>query len=416
MCHAALNRFCDGDKGMEEKMEVLRNQLQKIYRMDFYRKKFDQAGIKPFEIRSLKDFKKIPFTKSSEMVEELRKRPSECSLYSEEVTRINFSPSGQELYPVYQTHHDLQKMHEVCARTLEAAGLTPKDICMVTFGYHLFIAGLFYQSQLESYGAKVIPLGPGESERAIHLIKQYGVTVIVTNPTFAMKLASGGIPNVRILLVGGEPFTSVEGFPERLREAFGRDLTIIDSYSMALCMPIARSCRYGQGLHLMDDFIYAEVIDPLTGEEVPMGERGELVLTHLYKEAAPLLRYRTGDLTFMEKRKCACGRSLTLPKGILGRADEMLKVKGVKFWPSQVGLILREFPAYGDRYRIRVRSEKGVDRLELQVERKGDERADTEILSKRLKQETLLAFDRIEIVDHLAEGPMVVDERMGRVF
>jgi phenylacetate-CoA ligase len=401
---------------MEEKNEVLARQLEKIYQIDFYRQKFDQAGIRPFDIRRMDDFKKIPFTKSPEILEELRKRPSECSLYSGDVTRINFSPSGQELYPVYQTHHDLNKMHEVCARSLEAAGVTKKDICVVTFGYHLFMAGLFYQSQLESYGAKVIPLGPGESERAINLINQYEVTVLVTNPTFAMKLAAGGIPNVRILFVGGEPFTSVEGFPEKVRAAFGRDLTIIDSYSMALCMPIARSCQYDKGLHIMDDFIFAEVIDPLTGEAVLMGEKGELVLTHLYKEAVPLLRYRTGDLTFMEKGKCQCGREITLPKGILGRTDEMLKIKGVKFWPSQVGLVLREFPEYSDRYRVLVRSEKGVDKLELQIEGKRCKEEDTEVLTRRLKQETLLAFDRIEVLEHLGEGPRVVDERAGRVF
>jgi len=401
---------------MEEKIEVLARQLKKIYRINFYRQKLDQAGISPFDIRSMDDFKKIPFTKSSEILEELKKRPSECSLYTGDVTRINFSPSGQELFPVYQTHHDLKKMHEVCARSLEAAGVTKKDICVVTFGYHLFIAGLFYQSQLESYGVKVIPLGPGESERAINLINQYEVTVLVTNPTFAMKLAAGGIPNVRILFVGGEPFTSVTGFPEKVRAAFGRDLTIIDSYSMALCMPIARSCQYGKGLHIMDDFIFAEVIDPLTGEAVPQGEKGELVLTHLYKEAAPLLRYRTGDLTFMEKEKCDCGREMTLPKGVLGRTDEMLKIKGVKFWPSQVGLILREFPEYSDRHQILIRSEKGVDKLELQIEGRGTRKEDIEALSKRLKQETLLAFDRIEVVEHLGEGPRVIDERAGRVF
>src|SRR4030042_3243384 len=113
---------------MEEKFEVLTRQLKKIYRINFYRQKLDQAGITPFDIRSMDDFKKIPFTKSSESFEELKKRPSECSLYTGEVTRINFSPSGQELFPVYQTHHDLKKMHEVCARSLEAAGGSNKDL------------------------------------------------------------------------------------------------------------------------------------------------------------------------------------------------------------------------------------------------------------------------------------------------
>jgi len=401
---------------MKERVDELREQIEKVYRLDFYKGKLDKAGIKPSDIKTMEDFKKIPFIKSSEILQELRKRPSECSLYSGNVTRINFSPSGQELYPVYQTHNDLEKMHEVCARTLEGAGVKKGDICAVTFGYHLFIAGLFYQSQLEYYGAKVIPLGPGESERAIHLINQYEVSVLITNPTFAMKLAAGGIPSIRILFVGGEPFTSVEGYPEKVRSAFRREITIIDSYSMALCMPIARSCRYHTGLHLMDDFIFAEVIDPLTGEDVPSGEKGELVLTHLYKEASPLLRYRTGDLTFMEIKRCQCGRGMTLPKSVLGRTDEMLKIKGVKFWPSQVGTVLREFPEFKDRYRIAVRSKKGVDVLELIIEGSGPVKEKVDELSKRLKQETLLAFDKIEVVEKLEEGPLVIDEREGRAF
>jgi phenylacetate-CoA ligase len=228
-------------------------------------------------------------------------------------------------------------------------------------------------------------------------------------------LAAGGIPSVRILFVGGEPFTSVEGYPQRVRSAFGRDLTIIDSYSMALCMPVARSCPHERGLHLMDDLIFPEVIDPLTGENVPEGEKGELVITHLYKEASPLLRYRTGDLTYMIRDKCKCGGEVTLPKGVIGRTDEMLKIKGVKFWPSQIGNILREFPECRDRYRIGVRSIKGVDHLEITVE--GEMSKDKrEELSRRLKQETLLAFDKIEIVEKLEEGPLVIDEREGRTF
>jgi phenylacetate-CoA ligase len=401
---------------MSERIKDLKEQIKELYRLNFYKKKLDQAGIKPSRIKTLDDFRRIPFTSNSEILEELRKKPSECSLYNDEVTRVNFSPSGQELYPVYQTKRDLKKMHEVCARTLQAAGVKKGDICVVTYGYHLFIAGLFYQSQLEYYGAKVIPLGPGESERAIRLINQYEVSVLITNPTFAMKLAAGGIPSVRILFVGGEPFTSVEGYPQRVRSAFGRDLTIIDSYSMALCMPVARSCPHEKGLHVMDDLIYPEVIDPSTGENVPYGEKGELVITHLYKEASPLLRYRTGDLTYMIRDRCKCGREVTLPRGVIGRTDEMLKIKGVKFWPSQIGNILREFPEYKDRYRVVVRSKLGVDELELVVEGNESAKDKADGLSRRLKQETLLAFDKIEIVEKLEEGPLLIDKREGRTF
>ncbi len=395
---------------------LLGTQLERLGRNSFYGKKMKNAGVDLSAIKTLEDFEKIPFTTTSELLAELKKKPSESAFYCGDVTRINFSPSGQDLYPVYHTEHDLENMHQVCARSLEAAGVKKGDICAVTFGYHLFVAGLFYQGQLEYYGAKVIPLGPGESERAVQLINDYQISVLISNPTFAMKLAQKGIPSVKILFVGGEPFTSVEGYPEMVREALGGDITIIDSYSMALCMPVARSCRYGAGLHIMDDFVYAEVIDPVTGEGVPRGESGELVLTHLHKEAAPLLRYRTGDLTRMENKRCECGRELTLPRSIFGRTDEMLKVKGVKFWPSQVSGILRSCSGLSNKYRVIVSTRGGVDHLQLMVEGSDASGAAVDELAKRLKRETLLAFNDIQVLVKLEDGPSVVDERKGRGF
>ena len=181
-------------------------------------------------------------------------------------------------------------------------------------------------------------------------------------------------------------------------------------------MPIARSCRFDTGLHIADDFIFAEVVDPVTGEDVAYGEKGELVLTHLYKEAAPLLRYRTGDLTYMEKKQCGCGREFTLPKSVLGRTDEMLKVKGVKFWPSQIRTILYEFPELSDKYRVKVGWTKGVDTLELTIQAPKEAGRNIEALSRRLKEETLLKFNQINLVDELEKGPIVIDERKGRTF
>ncbi|MFO7962892.1 MAG: hypothetical protein R6U50_03135 [Desulfobacterales bacterium] len=394
----------------------LQQQIKKVSGMAFYKKKLEDGNIRPEDMLTLDDFDKIPFTTPAELFDELKKPPENCSLFPEGVTRINFSPSGSELYPVYHTKNDLDLMHRVCGRSLADAGVTKRDICAVTFGYHLFVAGLFYQSQLEAYGAKVMPLGPGESERAVKLINEWGVTVLISNPTFAMKLAAMGVPTVNILFVGGEPFTSVKGYSQKVREAFGRDIAIIDSYSMAACLPIARSCRYEAGLHIMDEFVYAEVIDPVSGERLPFGKKGELVLTHLAKDAAPLLRYRTGDLTILEKGKCGCGREYTLPKSIIGRTDEMLKIKGVKFWPSQVGTVLRAFTGATGNYRVVVEEENGVDVLSLVIETARPLDPGIEELSKRLKQETLLAFNRITTTEHLEQGAPVIDRRKGRKF
>ncbi|MCP4574782.1 MAG: phenylacetate--CoA ligase [Deltaproteobacteria bacterium] len=399
-----------------ESISFLQAQLERLHQIPFYNQKAEQAGVDLSTVRNLEDFQNIPFTKTNEILAELQKKTSESSLYSDDVTRINFSPSGQELYPVYHTNNDLKNMHRVCARSLEAAGVKKEDICAVTFGYQLFVAGLFYQGQLEDYGAKVIPLGPGESERVVKLINDYQASVLISNPTFAMKLAQKGIPSVKTLFVGGEPFTSVAGYREKVLDAFERDLVIIDSYSMALCLPIARSCRHSPGLHVMDDFVYAEVIDPETGKVVSPGEKGELVLTHLKKEAAPLLRYRTGDLTFMEEKACACGRRWTLPKSVFGRTDEMLKIKGVKFWPSQMAGIMKEFPEFHNGYRVVVSEKKGVDVLALHLVGNPDAKNRIDRLKERLKQETLLAFNDILITDKLEKGPLVVDQRKGRTF
>ena len=301
-------------------------------------------------------------------------------------------------------------MHQVCHRSLGAAGVTRNDICAVTFGYHLFIAGLFYQGQLETYGAKVIPLGPGETDRAVDIINRHGVTVLVANPSFALKLASSGMNRIRILFAGGEPLTSVPGYKDRIRQALGRDLVIIDSYSMSECIPIARNCTMETGLHIMDEFVYAEIIDPETGKNLENGRMGELVLTHIKKEAQPLLRYRTGDLAELVETSCNCGRHVTMPRGISGRTGEMLKVKGVKLYPSQIKAIINEHGT-GTGFRLTIRSEKGVDRLILTLADIPGARPKLKNLRHALRKATLLNFDEIAFRDHLEESPMVSDER-----
>ena len=398
---------------MDEKKlpKVLKKQIGYLYTLDFYRKKMDEAGIGPRDILSLKDFEGIPFTTHGEFVKEMdRNDPPYGSFFPPGVVRINLTPSGDHLLPIFHTANDLGFMHQVCHRSLEAAGVIQSDVCAVTFGYHLFIAGLFYQGQLETYGAKVIPLGPGDTSRAVDIINRHGVTVLVANPSFALKLASSGMNRIRILFAGGEPLTSVPGYKDRIRQALGQDLVIIDSYSMSECIPIARNCAMETGLHIMDEFVYAEIIDPETGETLENGHIGELVLTHMKKEAQPLLRYRTGDLAELVETPCKCGRSVTMPSGISGRTDEMLKVKGVKFYPSQIKTIIEEH-GIGTGFRLTIRSEKGADKLTLTLKDTSEARSKTESLRHALRKATLLNFDEIVFSDHLEEGPRVSDER-----
>lgn len=391
--------------------EDLRKQLESLYLIDFYRKKMDAAGIAPRDILSFKDFEGVPFTTHGEFVKEMgRNNPRYGSFFHPGVVRINLTPSGDQLLPVFHTAGDLEFMHQVCHRSLKAAGVTKNDVCAVTFGYHLFIAGLFYQGQLETYGAKVIPLGPGETSRAVDIINRHNVTVLVANPSFALKLATSGMNRIRILFAGGEPLTSVPGYKERIRQALGRDLGIIDSYSMSECIPIARNCAMETGLHVMDEFVYAEIIDPETGKPLENGTVGELVLTHMKKEAQPLLRYRTGDLAELVETSCGCGRSVTMPLGVTGRTGEMLKVKGVKLYPSQVKRLIMEQGA-GNGAILAIRSKKGVDRLTLTLEDTPAARSKREDLRKALKKVTLLNFDEIAFSDAVEEGFRVSDYR-----
>ena len=398
---------------MDEKKlpECLRRQLGYLYTLDFYRRKMDEAGLGPRDILSLKDFEGVPFTTHGEFVKEMdQNNPPYGSFSPPGVVRINLTPSGGHLLPIFHTANDLEFMHQVCHRSLEAARVTRNDVCAVTFGYHLFIAGLFYQGQLETYGARVMPLGPGETSRAVDIINRHNVTVLVANPSFALKLASSGMNRIRILFAGGEPLTSVPGYKDSIRQALGQDLVIIDSYSMSECIPIARNCAMETGLHIMDEFVYAEIIDPETGKTLENGHIGELVLTHMKKEAQPLLRYRTGDLAELVETPCKCGRYVTMPRGISGRTDEMLKVKGVKLYPSQIKTIIEEH-GIGTGFKLTIGSEKGADRLTLTLKDSSGARSKMESLRHALRKATLLNFDEITFSDRLEEGPRVSDER-----
>ncbi len=397
------------ERGLPER---LKEQIEYLYTLDFYRKKMDSAGLRPEGIRSLEDFERIPFTDRREFVMEMnRKDPPYGSFSPEGVVRINFTPSGDYLMPVFHTANDLEFMHQVCHRSLKAASVTSQDICAVAFGYHLFMAGLFYQGQLETYGAKVIPLGPGQTAGAVEIINRHGVTVLIGNPSYALRLASSGMNPVRVLIAGGEPLTSVSGYRDRIRQAIGEDLIIIDSYSMSECMPIARSCALEGGLHVMDEFVYAEIVDPETGQPLEQGQIGELILTHLKKEAQPLLRFRTGDLTMLTTGSCKCGRFLTMAKGVLGRTDEMWKVKGVKLYPSQVKGVIENLGLSPPDFRLRIYSDRGSDRLAITIKSVSAHRPDLEEIRQALRDATLLSFDEIHFDEHLGEGPQVIDER-----
>ncbi len=389
-------------------LDILRKQLARNYQHPFYRKKFDEAGMKPENIKSLKDFQKLPFMTRDDLNAAFESERF-GGFMRNDVVRVNFSPSGTGLIPILQTARDVEVMDNVNARAFERAGVSMNDVVMITFSYHIFIAGLNFHGGMERLGAKVVPLGPGSTERALEIAEMVKPTVLISNPSFALKLAGEGLDGLNSFIAAGEPFTSVEGYREKVKNAFN-GATMIDYYGMAECLPIACECKYENGLHVIDDFVHVEIIDPDTGEVLEEGERGEVVVTHLNKDAMPMQRFRTGDLSMIERFECDCGKTLTMPRGVFGRTDEMYKVKGVKFYPSQLNLVLKGFPELTGKFRAIIkRTEKGTDYLEVEVE--GQESVDHRKLEEAMKNALLISPNKITIVDRLEKDREVVDLR-----
>lgn len=395
-----------------EKLKILQAQIKRLSTLPFYKKRFQESGIEPEDIRSFADFQKIPLMDTKDLQKDLENYPPFGSLFHPQTVRMTLSPGPQGLMPVYHTRQDVEEVNRELATMYRACGVTADDIVAITFGYHLFIAGITLHGGFETLGCKTIPLGPGESKRTAEILNRFKVTVLASNPSFALKLAEEGVRSLRILFAGGEPFSSVQGYKEKLRQALG-PISLIDSYGLGQSTPVARECREERGLHVADNLLYLEIVDPETGQVLPDGQRGEIVISHLRRQGSPLLRFRTGDLSLLEHIECSCGRKATLTKGVLGRTDEMHKVKGVKLYPSQIDHVLRTIPQYSPgRYRVTLQNKAGGgDLFLLTVEGKAPAPAETAKLIDLLKGILLIKPDRIEFVDKLPEGPQVIDER-----
>jgi len=395
-----------------EIIKLLREQATRLSALPFYQKRFQGGGINPKDIRSLEDFQKIPLLDTKDLQRDLEENGPMGSLFHPDTVRVTLSPGPKGLMPVYHTRQDVEEVNRELAAMYRACGVGPQDIAAVTFGYHLFIAGITVHGGFETLGCKTIPLGPGESQRTAEILNRFRVTVLASNPSFALKLAQEGIPSIRILFAGGEPFSSVEGYKEKLRQSLGA-IGLIDSYGLGQSTPVARECKEERGLHVADHLIYLEIVEPETGSVLPDGERGEVVFTHLRRQGSPLLRFRTGDLSLLEHIECPCGRNATLTQGVLGRTDEMHKIKGVKLYPSQIDHLLRPLPAYTPgKYQVVIRTRPGGgDFLFLIVEGPDPGPAAIEQIAQRIKGNLLIKPDKIDFVEKLAEGPRVKDER-----
>lgn len=378
--------------------------LERLQAHPFYRNRLPRRVADAAEFASA-----VPLMRRADLVAEMDK-PGHGAFACPEAVRVNLSPMGGGLMPVMQTRGDLDRMVAACRTHLDACGIGPGDVCAVTFGYTPFVAGLFYQTQMEAHGVACLPLGPGEAERTAEICRREGVTVLAGNPTFALKLIDAGMPPPRVFFAGGEPFTGNRTLYEAVRTAMP-DTQLVDSFSLSEFLPVGRTFPGGEGVHVFDELVYAEVIDPDVGTPVEDGARGELVLTHLAKEAQPLVRYRTGDLTIKRTTAPVHGRIVNLPRVVFGRTDDMIKAKGVKLYPSEMRTLLLGVDGVTGRYRLTVGTKTGGgDHVALTVEGTPDE-ATCERIRSAFKTQTLVSLDALETVPTLEEGPLAVDRR-----
>ena len=388
-------------------VECFNRQLERAAAHPFYRRIWGQDLPR---VESVAAFSRVPPVPCGAFAEDAFDTDApRGAFFNRGVARINLTPSGRGLRPIYFSRHDLAVMRRVNADLLRRAGITEDDVAITTLSYSLLPAGLMIQDAFEELGAKIIPVGPGDSERTVELMKNWKVTVVYGNPSFTIKLAEQGAPPIRVLVAGGEPFSAVPGYKDAVRRALGQDIILIESYGMAESGPIARECRYQNGLHVAEDYVHLEIVDPADGTPLPLGEVGEVVVTHLDKEAMPLVRYRTGDLSALGRVDCPCGRSLTLVGGIRGRADQMKKVKGVKLYPAQVRALLDSLPeTRGRAFRLRLQEASAgtAQTLALILEGPPLGQAGLNALQALFRKRILIVPNEVLTQEKLAAGPV----------
>lgn len=339
----------------------------------FYRERLDGIGLKPEHIKTLKDIENIPFTTKDDL-----RKYYPFGLFAapmNKIVRIHAS-SGTTGKPVVAgyTRGDMEMWTEMVARVVTMAGVREGDIAQISFGYGLFTGGFGLHYGLERVGATVVPVSSGNSEKQIMLMEDFGATVLISTPSYALRLAeiAGEMDKnmnrfpLRVGLFGGEGHSV--GMSQEIEKTLG--ITDTENYGMTeVCGPgIAGECLEKNGMHINEDHFYPEMIDPDTGKTVGYGERGELVLTTLTKEGIPMLRFRTKDITVLDETPCPCGRTTVRMERVHGRSDDMLIVSGVNVFPSQIEGVLMEMAGIGPHYEIVVYKKGYLDALEIRVE------------------------------------------------
>jgi phenylacetate-CoA ligase len=366
---------CMAREDLEQlQLERLQATINRVYKnVTFYRRKFHDLGIIPENVRSLGDLTRLPFTIRDDM--QLNYPYGMFAVPLREVVRIH-SSSGTTSKPlvVGYTRHDIRIWANLVARLLISAGVTHDDVVQIAFRYGLFTGAFGIHYGAEAIGASVIPTGTGNTDKQIMIMQDYKTTALVCTPSYALVLADrmerlGMEPkgmSLRVGVFGGEPWS------EKMRNMIEDRLAITatDNYGLSEVIGpgIAGECSCKCGLHIFEDAFIPEIIDPHTGSVLPPGQEGELVLTTITKEAFPIIRYRTGDVTSLDFSKCACGRTLVRMKRTMRRTDDMLIVKGVNIFPSQIHEIICAVSEGEPSYQIIIERKNALDTLEVKIE------------------------------------------------
>ncbi len=355
----------------------LKNTVQQNWdRVPAYRKKMEEAGVRPEHIQSLRDLSKLPFVTKQDLRDNYP-----FGLFAvpkQELVRVHAS-SGTTGKPtvVGYTKRDLKMWAECVSRIACMGGATERDMAQICFGYGMFTGALGLHYGLENIGATIVPSSTGNSEKQIMYMKDFETTLLVATPSYALRLAEVAMEmgidpkkdlQVKIGLVGSELLT--EAMRAEMHKLWGDDMLVTSNYGMSELMGpgVSGECEYMDGMHINEDYFIPEIIDPKTGEVLPPGEKGELVITCIYKEGLPLIRYRTKDVTRLIYEPCKCGRTTCRMENLDGRTDDMLKIRGVNVFPSQIEEVILGVEEIGPHYEIIVTRENHADKLEIRVE------------------------------------------------
>ena len=358
-------------------LERLQETVKRVYaKVPAYKKKMDEAGVRPEDIRTLSDLAKLPFVTKQDMRDNYP-----FGLFAvpkDELVRIHAS-SGTTGKPtvVGYTRGDLETWTECVSRIACMGGATEKDVAQICFGYGMFTGALGLHYGLENIGAAIVPSSTGNSQKQIMYMQDFETSLLVATPSYALRLAEvaremGVDPTkdlkVKIALVGSELLT--DAMREEMHKYWGKDMLITSNYGMSELMGpgVSGECLEHCGMHINEDYFIPEIIDPATGEVLPVGEQGELVITCIKKEGLPLIRYRTKDITRLFYEPCACGRTFCRMENLSGRSDDMLKIRGVNVFPSQIEEVILGVEELGPHYEIILEREGYLDKLTVKVE------------------------------------------------